>query len=143
MYDSDVKAMDSDDIVYYRERNRNKVYAAVVSLFSKLVETERLTKREIAFRLGKEPAQITRWLSGPSNWTLDTVSDLLLAMGRELDYKVSSVDSPKELGAEHPLLREHISSTIVVFPGQQKSTRFATVQSGTNKPAMMAKVDFG
>lgn len=143
MYDSDVKSMGADDIVYYRERNRNKVYAAVVSLFSKLVDTERLTKREIAFRLGKEPAQITRWLSGPSNWTLDTVSDLLLAMGRELDYKVVPVDSPRELGTEHPLLREKTLSTVIIFPNQQDVSRFAATQSGTSKPAMMTKVDFG
>src|SRR5208282_3088978 len=39
-----------------------------------------VTKKELAIRLGKDPAQITRWLSAPSNFELDTLSDILLAM---------------------------------------------------------------
>src|SRR5579862_2212032 len=96
--------INSDDIFYYRQRQKNRVFSAVVSLFSKLVEKEGLTKRELAFRLGKEPAQITRWFSGPSNLTLDTVSDLLLAMGSELDHNVVSVRQPVyQSDNPHPL----------------------------------------
>lgn len=39
-----------------------------------------LTQAEIARRLGKRPEQINRWLATPGNWTLETVSDLLLAI---------------------------------------------------------------
>jgi hypothetical protein len=106
------------DLVYYRERNRNKVYAVVVSLFSKLVETSNLTKRELAFRLNKEPAQITRWLSGPSNWTLDTVSDLLLAMGAELDHRVSLTANKNASTHVHPLWRDQSAKVIFIKPDQ-------------------------
>jgi hypothetical protein len=100
------KKINLDDLVYYRERTRNRVYATVISLFSRLVETRKLTKAELAFRLQKEPAQITRWLGGPSNWTLDTISDLLLAMGCELDTKFKFVNEIANTSQVHPLLIE-------------------------------------
>src|SRR6266850_3301256 len=106
MYNINHKPIGLDELIYFRERNRSKAYGAVISLFSKLVETEQLTKREIAFRLEKEPAQITRWLSGPSNWTLDTVSDLLRAMGCEPEHRVSPINSLPLTRTVHPLAKQ-------------------------------------
>ncbi len=100
---SSQERVSSDDIIYYRQRQRNRVFSAVVGMFSRLAETQGLTKKELAFRLGKEPAQISRWLSGPGNWTLDTVSDLLLAMGCELDQEVVSTQQRDTKGESHPL----------------------------------------
>jgi hypothetical protein len=99
------ESISPDDLYYFRQRNRNRIFASVIARFSQLVETKGLTKREIAFRLHKEPSQITRWLSGPSNWTLDTYSDLLLAMeGSELDYTVTQIEQQTSSSAEtHPL----------------------------------------
>lgn len=94
------------DIYYYRQRYRNRVFSAVARLFSERAKTEGLSKKELAFRLGKEPAQITRWFSGPSNWTLDTVSDLLLAMGAEFDHTAGSFQAASSRKCVHPLVQE-------------------------------------
>ena len=59
-----------------RARNKNKLHSFLLEAF----EDSGMTKAELACMLGKQPAQITRWLSGPGNLTLDTVSDLLFAM---------------------------------------------------------------
>ena len=104
MYDPATDRISDDDIYYFRERNRNRIHSAVISAFAKLVESRKLTKRELAVRLGKEPSQVTRWLSGPGNWTLDTVSDLLLAMGAELDHRVSWLNEQSSQSTTHPLM---------------------------------------
>lgn len=71
---------------YFRQRQRNRFYELVIREFLK----SGLTKAALARRMGRKPEQITRWLSAPSNWTLDTVSDLLLAICKgELEDKVS------------------------------------------------------
>lgn len=79
------------EIAYFRERQKNKVFAEVMAFFEKMAIDHNLSKKDLASALGKDPAQITRWLSGPSNWTLDTVSDLLLAMNAEMDHKAHSL----------------------------------------------------
>ena len=77
---------------YHQQRQRNRVFEEVVALFAQKAESEGLTKKELAARLGKNPSQITRWFAGPGNWTLDTMSDLLLAMGAEMHFIAVDLD---------------------------------------------------
>ena len=80
------------ELFYYRARQRNRIFDGIVGYFATRAENYGVTKREIARRLGRDPAQVTRWLSQPSNLTLDTISDLLLAMGAEMDGEIRSFD---------------------------------------------------
>ena len=68
---------------YFRERFRNNLYDMVVSEFQRQQQESGLTKAELTRRIGSRPEQVTRWLGAPGNWTLDTVSDLLLGLGCE------------------------------------------------------------
>jgi hypothetical protein len=76
------------DIAYYRQRQKNRVFTALAAFFADEARQGNVTKKELAIRLGRDPAQITRWLSAPSNFELDTLSDILLAMGAEMDHEI-------------------------------------------------------
>lgn len=67
-------------LAYFRERQKNRLYDIIVSKFLEKEKNAGLTKAEIARRLDKRPEQVTRWLATPGNWTLDTMSDLMLAI---------------------------------------------------------------
>ncbi len=67
---------------YFRERFRDRLYDLVTEEFLKQEREGNLTRAEVARRIGRRPEQITRWLAAPGNWTLETVSDLLLAVAR-------------------------------------------------------------
>lgn len=108
---SQTSTVDLFDLHYFRQRQRNNFYDAVISRFVALAKTEGLTKKQLAQRLGKSPAQITKLLKGSTNMQMDTISDLLLAMGAEIRPEVVSIDSgetidvprltkPSETGAE-------------------------------------------
>lgn len=79
-------------LAYFRERFRDRLYELVVEEFLKKEESG-LTRAEVARRIGRRPEQITRWLGAPGNWTLETVSDLLLAISKaEPDIKLLNLD---------------------------------------------------
>jgi hypothetical protein len=71
------------EIYYYRQRFKNAVFSKLQDFFSNEAENSGITKGKIAAVLRRDPAQITRWLSSPGNLTLETLSDLLFAMGAE------------------------------------------------------------
>lgn len=43
-----------------------------------------LSRKMLADRLGKSPAEVTRWLKGDHNFTLDLLEDISCALGKEI-----------------------------------------------------------
>ncbi len=68
--------IDPATLAYMRQRNRGRVYSAVIDEFEK----SGISQADLAGRLHKGTDQISRWLGSPGNWTLDTVSDLFFAI---------------------------------------------------------------
>jgi transcriptional regulator with XRE-family HTH domain len=93
------------EVSYYRQRFKNRVFASISAFFSEEFERTGLTRKEIALCLGRDPAQITRWLSEPTNLTLDTISDLLYAAKAEMDTPViTRLSDKRKPNYAHPLI---------------------------------------
>ena len=73
------------DVAYYRQRYQNRVFSALVKFVSEQSDAEHITKKNLADRLNKDAGQVSRLLGHPSNLTLDTISDLLLAFDAEAE----------------------------------------------------------
>lgn len=72
---------------YARTEARLAIIGAVTKLYEELVASGKINQSRIAERLGVSRSRISRLLSGPGNWTIDTVGDLLAAM----DSKITDV----------------------------------------------------
>lgn len=66
---------------YLQERLRNRIYHIVIEEFIKhQIDNPEFTQVALAKRIGKRPEQVNRWLSSPGNWTIDTISDLMVGI---------------------------------------------------------------
>lgn len=101
---SEIRPLRDRDVFYYRQRNKNRVFEKIALLFVEEAEQRGITKKQIAEMLKKDTGQITRWLSGPNNLTLDTISDLLLALGAEMDYQPVRFEDRQKGNYFHPLM---------------------------------------
>ena len=68
---------------YFQERLKNRLHSFILRKFMEEERAGRLTKAALARRMAKRPEIVTRLLGAPGNWTLDTVSDLLLGIAAE------------------------------------------------------------
>lgn len=72
-------------VAYFRANQRDQFHDVILRA---LIEQKKidpsLTEARIAHRLNRPPAQIHQWLASSSNLESDTISDLLLAIGRAL-----------------------------------------------------------
>lgn len=88
-------------LAYFRARLSNRIHELVLSEFMRLSEGGKITKAELAKRIGRKPEQVTRWLGASGNWTIETLSDLLLAMGREPKLALIDLVDQRPLEAAH------------------------------------------
>jgi hypothetical protein len=99
------------DRAYFRQRQRNRVFAELVAFFEEEASSDRISKKGLADLLEKNPSQITRWFSVPSNFELDTISDILLAMGAEMDHRIVRLAERPKANYVHPLIAPYVGRT--------------------------------
>lgn len=114
---------------YFRARNKGRVYDLVLNEFIK----SGLTQADLARRMGKGKDIVCRLLGTPGNWTLNTVSDLLFAIGGgEAKYSMAYPldEHARNFGTMELLNTERqtkdTADTITVIPGDEVPVRSAT-----------------
>lgn len=71
-------------------RARDKAFGAIRDLWRKRRD-EGMSQAELAGRLGRDQAWVSRKLSGPSNWTLRTFGDLADALDGEVHISIKDL----------------------------------------------------
>lgn len=69
----------------YRRRLQNRVQRLLRRAFRDEQKRTGLTQKELAERIDRDKSKVNQWLSIASNLTLETISDLLLGLGVDLD----------------------------------------------------------
>lgn len=88
---------------YFEQRQRNRLYETVIQAVEDAARLDGVRRKDIAEAVGSSPSQISRWLSGPSNWTIDNVTDVLWAIGGELDYNFFRFVDRVQENRSHPI----------------------------------------
>jgi hypothetical protein len=92
---------------YLQTRTRMRAFTLVQKEF----ERSKINKATLAARMKRDPAQLTRLLGAPGNWTLNTVADLLWAISGAvptfsleypLDKKPRNMTKPQWAAASSP-----------------------------------------
>ena len=121
------EAISAGKLAYFRQRLRNRLYQLVVKDFLEREQQHGFTRAELARRIGRKPEQLTRWLSAPGNWTLDTVSDLMIAMNGELDISRRDLGATRRSNEEpHWLVYSHpltVNTDLLVGAAKANSVR--------------------
>jgi hypothetical protein len=102
---------------YICARNRQRAYDLLIKEFKK----SRLTQADLARRLGKRAEVISRLLSRPRNWELDTFSALLFAISGgvvtySLGYPLAVQDrtsDQKPMDPRKPVTKSEEASTVM------------------------------
>ena len=97
------------ETAYYRRRQQNRVFSQLTKCCAEQAELGRITRMEMSEKLSKDPAQITRWLSAPSNLTLDTISDILRTMDAEMDHFIVRFVDRAQPNYAHPLVTQSLA----------------------------------
>lgn len=120
---------------YHRQRTQNQAFEELMAFFASRAEHFGTTRKDVAERLGKDPSQITRWLSGPGNLTLDTISDLLIALDAHMEFRARGNEEDSRANFAHPLTinclltgTKNTGATRTVRPTELSAS---TVEAGT------------
>lgn len=87
---------------YFDGAAQSEAHEAVLETFLRMAEEEGITRSFLARRLNKPREQITRWLGAPGNWTLDTLTNLSLAMGHRPRISLERLSGIQQPNEHHP-----------------------------------------
>ena len=65
----------------------------VAKMLHDYLDSRGITQQALALKMGKQPSEVSKWLSGNHNLTIDTLSDIGFYLGT--DFLVNRNDAPR------------------------------------------------
>lgn len=87
---------------YFQQRFQQQVFARLAVAFAERADEFKITKSAVAALVDKDKGQINRILSHPSNLTLDTLSEIALALNFEPVVSFEDLSIPAMHNYCHP-----------------------------------------
>lgn len=88
--------------------SKNNIRRAIVAAqISEAMAKAGLSRKQLAVKMGRTPSEVTRWLSGNHNFTIDLLAEISEAVGAQITGVVDdSVDGYSERDSSLELLKE-------------------------------------
>ena len=112
---------------YLQERLRNNLYNFIVSKFLERHENYGLTQAALARRIGCDPGRLSKLLGAPGNWTIGTISDLLVGISAE-----EFVPDSESLVDRKP--RNYTGQLSIIEDDIEWANNASATESNANKP---------
>jgi hypothetical protein len=96
-------AIDPALLSYFHSMAQNEAHDLVLTLFLAAADREGVNKAFLARRMDKSPEQVTRWLGGSGNWTLETLTNLLVALGYKPKFSAERLSAMRQDNEHHDL----------------------------------------
>ena len=116
------------DLSCQRELERETLAFEATELISRLMESESVSKAELAKRLNRSRAYVTQVLSGSRNMTMHTFADFAFALG----HRVELTEAPLRVGKR----QERGRTTASEHPAKQPA-----VVEGKYNPESVAEIN--
>ncbi len=68
------------ELTYLKVARRMRIAVQIADA----MEEQHISKKELAQKMGRQPSEITKWLSGDQNFTSDTLTELSYYLHREI-----------------------------------------------------------
>jgi hypothetical protein len=121
---------------YFDAESRDEMHGLILDLFMQLAADGRMSKATLARRAHMSPAQVTRYLAAPGNWTSDTYTHLALAMGRKPKHALEDLSDVERTNEHHPGVEhgEMVEATksvseVLVLPSPRPGQKFTETRT--------------
>ncbi len=135
-------SLDPATLGYFHGLAQSEAHAIVLSLFQSLSGDKKITRAFIARRLDKSPEQVTRWLSAPGNWTLDTLTNLLLAMGHRPKFSVEKLSDIRQSNYHHHAVSMNLTDALNLTVTPKSDDSYALSTRMEDGPIRVNKVEY-
>lgn len=115
---------DSED--YGFARVKDLAFDAVSSLWRRR-QAQGVTQKDLAEKIGRDPAWVSRQLKGPGNWTFRTFGALVEALDGEAEIQVEALEAPPAIKSNFDAYAAHdaeaLNAALEAFKLQSGSSK--------------------